>query len=82
MIKIKFQNFRISKFKTLQFQKLYILKFKIADLINDGPIIRYARMKAFEIIKNDANLTQENHSFIKQKFDDEYLDLFLKTTVN
>ena len=58
------------------------VKFKIADLITDGPIIRDARMKAFEIIKNDANLTQENHLFIKQKFDDEYLDLFLKTTVN
>ena len=57
-------------------------KFKIADLITDGPIIRDARMKAFEIIKNDANLSQQNHSFIKQKFDNEYLKLFLKTTVN
>jgi len=27
-------------------------------------------------------LTQNNHSMIKQKFDDEYLQLFLKTTVN
>ena len=58
------------------------VKFKIADLITDGPIIRDARMKAFEIIKNDANLSQQNHSFIKQKFDNEYLKLFLKTTVN
>jgi len=58
------------------------VKFKIADLITDGPIIRDARMNAFEIIKNDANLTQNNHSMIKQKFDDEYLQLFLKTTVN
>ena len=58
------------------------VKFKIADLITDGPIIRDARMKAFEIIKNDANLSQENHSLIKQKFDNEYLKLFLKTTVN
>ena len=58
------------------------VKFKIADLITDGPIIRDARMKAFEIIKHDANLSQENHSFIKQKFDNEYLKLFLKTTVN
>ena len=58
------------------------VKFKIADLITDGPIIRDARMKAFEIIKNDANLSQENHSFIRQKFDNEYLKLFLKTTVN
>ena len=55
------------------------VKFKIADLITDGPIIRDARMKAFEIIKNDANLSQENHSFIKQKFDNEYFKLFLKT---
>ena len=58
------------------------VKFKIADLITDGPIIRDARMNAFEIIKNDANLTQNNHINIKQKFDDEYLQLFLKTTVN
>lgn len=58
------------------------VKFKIADLISDGPIIRDARMNAFEIIKNDANLTQNNHQNIKQKFDDEYLQLFLKTTVN
>jgi ATP-dependent DNA helicase RecG len=58
------------------------VKFKIADLISDGPIIRDARMNAFEIIKNDANLTQNNHINIKQKFDDEYLKLFLKTTVN
>ena len=58
------------------------VKFKIADLISDGPIIRDARMNAFEIIKNDANLTQKNHINIKQKFDDEYLQLFLKTTVN
>jgi ATP-dependent DNA helicase RecG len=58
------------------------VKFKIADLITDGPIIRDARMNAFEIIKNDANLTQNNHSMIKRKFDDEYLELFLKTTVN
>ena len=58
------------------------VKFKIADLISDGPIIRDARMNAFEIIKNDANLTQNIHINIKQKFDDEYLQLFLKTTVN
>jgi ATP-dependent DNA helicase RecG len=58
------------------------VKFKIADLITDGPIIRDARMNAFEIIKNDANLTHNNHINIKQKFDDEYLQLFLKTTVN
>jgi len=58
------------------------IKFRIADLTTDGPIIRNARMNAFEIIKNDANLTQEKHLIIKEKFDEEYLKLFLKTTVN
>tara|TARA_Y100000741_G_scaffold284166_1_gene223904 strand:- start:199 stop:1323 length:1125 start_codon:yes stop_codon:yes gene_type:complete len=58
------------------------IKFRIADLTTDGPIIRNARMNAFEIIKNDANLTQEKHLIIKEKFDNEYLKLFLKTTVN
>jgi|TARA_Y100000389_G_scaffold65338_1_gene61424 ATP-dependent DNA helicase RecG len=58
------------------------IKFRIADLTMDGPIIRNARMNAFEIIKNDANLTLEKHLIIKEKFDNEYLKLFLKTTVN
>tara|TARA_B000000609_G_scaffold148061_1_gene131457 strand:+ start:1 stop:828 length:828 start_codon:yes stop_codon:yes gene_type:complete len=58
------------------------IRFKIADLIEDGPIIRIARTKAFEIINKDANLSLEKNILIKEKFDDEYLDLFLKTTVN
>ena len=33
-------------------------------------------MNAFEIIKNDANLTQNNHLMIKQKFDDEYYNVY------
>ena len=45
------------------------IKFRIADLTTYGPIIRTARMNAFEIIKNDANLTLEKHLIIKQKFD-------------
>jgi len=58
------------------------IKFRIADLTTDGPIIRNARMKAFDIIHNDANLEAPINSLIKERFDNEYLQLFLKTTVN
>ncbi len=58
------------------------IKFRIADLTTDGPIIRDARMKAFDIIHNDANLEAPINSLIKQRFENEYLKLFLKTTVN
>ena len=58
------------------------IKFRIADLTTDGPIIRNARMKAFDIIHNDANLESPINSLIKERFDNEYLKLFLKTTVN
>ena len=58
------------------------IKFRIADLTTDGPIIRNARMKAFDIIHNDANLEAPINSLIKQRFENEYLKLFLKTTVN
>ena len=58
------------------------IKFRIADLTTDGPIIRSARMKAFDIIHNDANLEAPSNSLIKERFDNEYLQLFLKTTVN
>jgi ATP-dependent DNA helicase RecG len=39
-------------------------------------------MKAFDIIHNDANLEAPINSLIKERFDNEYLQLFLKTTVN
>ncbi len=58
------------------------IKFRIADLTTDGPIIRDARMKAFDIIDNDANLESSINVLIKERFDNEYLKLFLKTTVN
>ena len=39
-------------------------------------------MKAFDIIDNDANLESSINALIKERFDNEYLKLFLKTTVN
>jgi ATP-dependent DNA helicase RecG len=58
------------------------IKFRIANLVTDGKIIRFARMKAFDMIDNDANLSEPVNKLIKERFNSEYLKLFLKTTVN
>lgn len=58
------------------------IKFRIANLVTDGKIIRFARMKAFDMIDNDANLSKPVNKLIKERFNSEYLKLFLKTTVN
>ncbi len=58
------------------------IKFTIANLVTDGKIIRFARMKAFDMIDNDANLSKPINKLIKERFNSEYLKLFLKTTVN
>ena len=58
------------------------IKFRIANLVTDGKIIRFARMKAFDMIDNDANLSKPINKLIKERFNSEYLKLFLKTTVN
>ena len=43
---------------------------KLFDLANDGPIIRHARRKAFEIIDKDPNLM--SHNSIKNKMHKDY----------
>ena len=47
-----------------------------------GKIIRFAKMKAFDIIDNDTNLSKPVNKLIKERFNSEYLKLFLKTTIN
>jgi len=39
-------------------------------------------MKAFDMIDNDAKLSKPVNKLIKERFNSEYLKLFLKTTVN
>jgi len=58
------------------------IKFRIADLITDGPIIRFAREKAFEIVDKDENLENSENKLIHDRFNSDYLKLFLNTTVN
>ena len=47
-------------------------KFKIADLVRDGPIIRAARKAAFDIVENDKNLKRKSNKLIRNKFLNEY----------
>jgi ATP-dependent DNA helicase RecG len=58
------------------------IKYRIADLVTDGPIIREARKFAFQIIDNDSKLLSPDNNLIKKKFEKDYLNLFLKITVN
>ena len=58
------------------------IKFRIADLVTDGPIIRFARKKAFEIVNKDENLENSENKLIHDRFNSDYLKLFLNTTVN
>ena len=58
------------------------IKFRIADLVTDGNIIRFARKKAFEIVDKDENLENSENRLIHDRFNSDYLKLFLNTTVN
>jgi len=50
------------------------LKYKIADMVTDGPILRKARKAAFELVKTDPNLSQPEHELIRRRFLIEYQD--------
>ena len=44
------------------------IQFKLADLINDGPIIRNARQAAFETIEQDPHLRNPQHQMLRIEF--------------
>ena len=50
------------------------LKYKIANLVTDGPIIRDARKLAFEIVAKDPNLKSESNKMIRETFIRDYAD--------
>ena len=50
------------------------LKYKIANMITDGPILRKARQSAFELVKSDPNLNQPENELIRTRFVNEYQD--------
>jgi ATP-dependent DNA helicase RecG len=49
-------------------------KYKIANMVTDGPIIRDARKLAFEIVENDPNLKNESNKMILETFIRDYAD--------
>ena len=54
------------------YQQSGFIKYKIADMITDGPIIRKARKLAIDIIDKDPKL--ENHTLIKKRVMIDYKD--------
>ena len=50
------------------------LKYKIADMVTDGPILIKARQAAFELVKVDPNLNQPAHEHIRTRFMADYQD--------
>ena len=50
------------------------LKYKIADMVTDGPILRKARQAAFKLVKDDPNLNQPENQLIRERFINEYQD--------
>ncbi len=51
------------------------LKAKLADLVQDGAIIRQARQLAFQIIDSDSHLNQPEHRQIRNRFLREYKEM-------
>ena len=47
-------------------------KYKIANMITDGPIIRDARQAAFDLVENDPNLKDDKHCLIREIFLNDY----------
>ena len=49
-------------------------KYKIANMVTDGPILRDARKVAFELVENDPNLKNKVNKMIRETFIREYAD--------
>ena len=48
------------------------LKWRIADLVNDGPIIRQARQAAFDLVTEDPHLRKPENEHIRKRFVQDY----------
>lgn len=53
-------------------QQSGFFKFKIANLITDGSILRYARQAAFELVKDDPKLEKAKNIEVKNHFKKHY----------
>ncbi len=50
------------------------LKYKIANMVTDGKIIKSARKEAFQLIDNDNQLIDKKNYFLKQVFVDQFAE--------
>ena len=48
------------------------VKYKIADMVTDGPIIRAARKAAFKLVAEDPHLRKPEHEALRQRFINDY----------
>jgi len=53
-------------------QQSGFFKFKIADLLTDGSILREARQAAFELVKDDSKLEKQQNEEIRNHFEKHY----------
>lgn len=52
------------------------LKYRIADLVQDGPLIRVARKAAFDMVAGDPKLARPEHAALRRRFSRDYQDMF------
>lgn len=57
------------------------LKYRIADLVFDGPIIKKARQTAFALVEKDPLLTAEEHRLLRNRFLKDYQPLLKQANV-
>ena len=57
-------------------------KYKIANMITDGPIIRDARQAAFDLVENDPNLKDDKHRLIREIFLNDYAERLENITLS
>ncbi len=48
------------------------VKYKIADMLSDGPIIRKARQAAFDLVAGDPHLRKPQNKLLRERFIREY----------
>ena len=58
------------------------VKYKIANIITDGPIIRDARQAAFDLVENDPNLKDDRHRLIREIFLNDYAERLENITLS
>ena len=58
------------------------LKYKIANMVTDGHILRDARKAAFNLVGNDTNLENSENDLIRTQFIKNYQDKLHETNIS